>query len=399
MAEELTYALLTPYTISKSRTGGIVARILARTKCELITTRMFAPSKELVEEYAASITDEGGVKGEKREEVRHLIQDYIRQNFSPDPITGRKRRVMMLLFKGEDAVRQFHEEVIGHMTVLPQGESIRDTYADYVIDRSGHVTYFEPAVLACPSTQEVPNKLRIWTKYSDQDGGVLDGIIPWGNEGPIEKTLVLIKPDNFDNPTIRVGNIIDLFSKSGLRIIGTKVVRMSVDQALEFYGPVKTVFLKKMKNRVEDKIQKGLESQFEFKVPNDIVHKMVDELNPLHAEFEFNKIITFMTGLDPSLVIDPKERSKPGLKRCLALIYQGPHAISKIRDILGATDPNQAKPATVRKEFGSNVMVNTAHASDSVENALREMKIIGIADNDLKNKVESFYGNFVEAHL
>ncbi len=46
--------------------------------------------------------------------------------------------------------------------------------------------------------------------------------------------------------------------------------------------------------------------------------------------------------------------------------------------MLGPTDPTKAPWGTVRAEFGSDVMVNTAHASDSVENAQREMKIIGM---------------------
>ena len=47
MAVELSYVLLTPYSIRKSRTGGIVARLISRTGLELVAARMFAPSREL----------------------------------------------------------------------------------------------------------------------------------------------------------------------------------------------------------------------------------------------------------------------------------------------------------------------------------------------------------------
>jgi nucleoside diphosphate kinase len=60
------------------------------------------------------------------------------------------------------------------------------------------------------------------------------------------------------------------------------------------------------------------------------------------------------------------------------VVYEGIDAVRKIRDLLGATDPSKARPGSVRREFGTSIMVNAAHASDSVENARREMKIIEV---------------------
>jgi Nucleoside diphosphate kinase len=62
----------------------------------------------------------------------------------------------------------------------------------------------------------------------------------------IEKTLVLIKPDNFRFPNLRPGGVIEVFSRTGLSIIGFKVHQMSVAQAEEFYGPVLPVLEKKL---------------------------------------------------------------------------------------------------------------------------------------------------------
>ena len=67
----------------------------------------------------------------------------------------------------------------------------------------------------------------------------------------------------------------------------------------------------------------------------------------------------------------------------MILIYEGESAISKIRDVLGPTDPLQAPEGTVRREFGSNVMVNTAHASDSEESYQREKTIVKTEENSL----------------
>ena len=61
--------------------------------------------------------------------------------------------------------------------------------------------------------------------------------------------------------------------------------------------------------------------------------------------------------------------------------------------MLGPTDPSKAPPGSIRREFGSTIMVNAAHASDSVENARREMGIVRIGQENIFNKViEDFYG-------
>ena len=52
MAQQLAYVIITPYSLHKSRTGGILSRLITRTGCELVAARMFAPSEELVKKYA-----------------------------------------------------------------------------------------------------------------------------------------------------------------------------------------------------------------------------------------------------------------------------------------------------------------------------------------------------------
>jgi nucleoside diphosphate kinase len=60
--------------------------------------------------------------------------------------------------------------------------------------------------------------------------------------------------------------------------------------------------------------------------------------------------------------------------------------------VLGPTDPSKAPPGSIRREFGSSIMVNAAHASDAPENAVREMGIVNPADNNLRRVVEEFFG-------
>ena len=87
----------------------------------------------------------------------------------------------------------------------------------------------------------------------------------------------------------------------------------------------------------------------------------------------------------------PAAKLEPGLEKIVAVVYEGPDAVSKIRSVLGPTDPRKAPPGTIRRELGQDIMVNAAHASDSPENARREMKIIKLRGNNLKPLVEEFY--------
>jgi len=86
------------------------------------------------------------------------------------------------------------------------------------------------------------------------------------------------------------------------------------------------------------------------------------------------------------------EPDKKGNVKCMILVYEGENAVNKIRDVLGSTDPTKAAEGTVRKEFGSNVMVNTAHASDSQESYEREQRIVRINNNSLSVIIREHVG-------
>jgi len=74
MAEELSYVLVTPHSIRKSRTGGILARLISRTGLDLVAARMYAPSRELVENYAAGIvTDPEPVHRATQEQIKRYV--------------------------------------------------------------------------------------------------------------------------------------------------------------------------------------------------------------------------------------------------------------------------------------------------------------------------------------
>jgi nucleoside diphosphate kinase len=171
-----------------------------------------------------------------------------------------------------------------------------------------------------------------------------------------QRSLVLIKPDNFQFPGTRPGAVLDVFARTGLPLVAMKVHHMSVAEGMEFYGPVLDALTERFG------AEKGRE--------------------------HWENIVEFMSGGRPSAVPE-KDHAKPGTQKILALVFEGSDAIGKIRTVLGPTDPAKAPPGTIRKEFGTSIMVNAGHASDAPENAVREIAIVSVADNSLKGFVES----------
>ena len=389
MSQELAYVIITPYSLHKSRTGGILSRLITRTGLELVAARMFAPSSELVQEYSEAIISANDPQDRR---IQGLIHQYILTNLAPDPKTGRRRRLMMLMFKGEGAVRKIRS-VIGNISAERRGgETIRDTYGDLVIDEHDQVKYFEPAVLAAPNVEEAAMKAKLWARYSDADGGIVENTLTYPAGEIPQRTLVLIKPDNFRFPTGRPGNVIDFFSRTGLYIVGIKVHQMSVAEAAEFYGPVKDVLRTRLKDMVAAKAKAAIEKEMNFKIPPAEEKQLGDILGPVFGDNQFDNIVRFMAGRSPSEV-NAQEMTEPGTEKCIALVYEGHEAVRKIRDVLGPTDPSKAPPGSIRREFGQTIMVNAAHASDSEESATRELGIIRVGENNFRQVVEQFYGS------
>lgn len=122
-----------------------------------------------------------------------------------------------------------------------------------------------------------------------------------------ERTLSIIKPDAVGKN--HIGDIIARFEKNGLKVVGMKMKQLSLKDAEGFYA----------------------------------VHK---------ARPFFKDLVSFMiTG--PVLI----------------MILEGDNAISKNRDIMGATDPKKATPGTIRADFAQSIDENAVHGSDAKETA------------------------------
>ena len=385
MAKELAFVLINPYTVSKSRTGGVIARYISRTGLDLVAARMFAPNEKLAASFAAQIR--GDLEIDPL--IRPLLADYVEREYGPEPATGHRRRVMMLLFEGENAI-QLVKDVTGPIRPTNSGESVRDTFGDYILDPAGAVKYLEPAVFIGPNAHAVGETLKLWAKYSVECGGLVDTAGDVAQGATLEEALVILKPDNFRFASARPGLIIDIFSRSGLRIVGAKIHRMTVAEAEEFYGPVRDVLREKLKGKVAERAAKAVAAELGMEISEDVKGALGDLLGPRFGDNQFYQIVQFMTGRWGEGLVE-EEKAKPGTLRCLLLVYAGPNAISRIRSILGPTDPSKALPGSVRREFGQDIMVNAAHASDSVENAKREMRITKVGDETIRPWVEAYY--------
>ena len=127
----------------------------------------------------------------------------------------------------------------------------------------------------------------------------------------VERTLSILKPDATRRNL--TGAINKKFEEAGLRIVAQKRLQLSKDQAEAFYA----------------------------------VHK--------ERPF-FNDLCTFMTS-GPVVV----------------QVLEGDNAVQRNRDIMGATNPANAEPGTIRKEFAESIEANSVHGSDSLENAQKEI--------------------------
>jgi nucleoside diphosphate kinase len=330
MADTISYALITPSALRKGRTGGILGRLISRSGLQLETGRIFALSQATLSALAETLSGQSKTAA------------YLKS-------LPAGAHSLVAVLKGEEAASKVASIVGGDASMGGRGETIRDTYGD-LVEEGGKTVYFEPGVIAPANASEAAAGLKVLAAASDAEGGILDASADFS--GPTEKTLVLIKPDNFAFPSTRPGGVIDLFARTGLALVGFKPFHLSVAQGEEFYGPV-----------------------LDF-----LVAKLPD------GRAQWESIVAFMSGKRPS-ECTPEEKVAPGSQPCVALIYQGPDAVSKIRTALGPTNPSQAPHGTIRKEFGTTIMINGAHASDSVENVARETAIIRIDENDFKTKV------------
>ncbi|MBF8302000.1 MAG: Nucleoside-diphosphate kinase [Candidatus Dadabacteria bacterium] len=128
----------------------------------------------------------------------------------------------------------------------------------------------------------------------------------------MERTLSIVKPDGVTKNLI--GEVLGRFEKKGLKIIALKMVKLSKAEAEGFYA-----------------IHRG---------------------KPF-----FTSLTEFMS-------------SGP----CVPMVIEGKDAISRVREIMGATDPAKAAMGTIRKDFALNIERNIAHGSDSPESASFEIK-------------------------
>jgi nucleoside-diphosphate kinase len=135
-----------------------------------------------------------------------------------------------------------------------------------------------------------------------------------------ERTLVLVKPDGMARGL--VGELVGRFERKGLRLAGLKLVRMDEAMANKHYAA-----------HVGKPFFKGL--------------------------------VEYITALP-----------------IVAMVWEGPNAITSVRQAMGATDPSKAQPGTIRGDFALDISNNLVHGSDGPESATKEISLF-FNDNEL----------------
>jgi hypothetical protein len=163
--------------------------------------------------------------------------------------------------------------------------------------------------------------LKLWAKYSVECGGIVDAAGDVAQGAALEEALVILKPDNFRFASARPGLIIDIFSRSGLRIVGAKIHRMTVAEAEEFYGPVRDVLREKLKGMVAERAAKAVAAELGMEIPKGqgaarrnaraaLRRQPVLPDRPVH-----DRALGRGTG--------GRREGKPGTVHCLLLVYAG----------------------------------------------------------------------------
>lgn len=427
MTHEVSFVITTPRTLEKSRMGGILARLLSRPNLELIAAAIITPDRETAGAYADSIMKHAGSYPPGDAE---LLADYVRIHFAPRE--NRPRRAAVFLFQGENIAGRLSEETGAPNSRTPNsrtpGTTIRDTYADLVRSENGELTYFEPGILTPRSASEARDALGIFADFmagrdnlvepdfasssasaSAPDSASASALGPDSASSSAsasapdsasnstsnsasasaQRTLVILKPDNWRRSSVRPGALIDMLSRTGLRIAGMKVHYMSVSQALEFYGEVKTALEKKLAPSAAGRAASILENEFGMSFSREVRGALEAGIGRAYAHHQFGDIVEFMTGRRPEEV-SPGEADHPGSAQTMILVYEGENAVEKIRRVLGPTNPEDAPGGTVRADFGRDIMVNAAHASDSPESARREFGIVKVHENDFPALVHRY---------
>lgn len=384
MAKEISYVFINPCSILKSRTGGILSRLMGRTGLDLVEACLFAPDRELAEAYARDLREHGDDDGA----CRDILSDYVLRAYVPGP-GGERRRVILLLFEGEDAVGKVYEATGPLRPGTESGETVRDTYGDLIMDSSGSIVYVEPAVLVAHNRESVKRTVRLWASSSRSDSGLLSHIHREPAEPGLQRTLVLIKCDTLRFPGSRPGQIIDLLSRSGLRITGIKVHYMSCAQALAFYQPLRETPGSEMKAGLARDLQLAVSERLGIDLPHELLAEFSEKIAPVYCEQKFQQLVGSVTGVRPDQC-GSDEWDQPGKEKSLALVYEGSGAVEKIHAILGPKDFALAGPGTVSRELGAGMMLYAAHASESPESAEREISIIGFRPYAPSERIEKY---------
>ncbi len=165
---------------------------------------------------------------------------------------------------------------------------------------------------------------------------------------------------------------------------------MSVAEAEEFYGPVRDVLKKALAGTIGERAQghSQLRAEYSRHARDAAADWPVARADRGRAAVQQHR--QFMTGHVPAKPRARRERSR-ARKSASSLYMRGSMPCAKSARSSGRPIPPRRLPDRSGANSASTIMVNAAHASDSTDNARREMGIVKIRENNFKSLIESFY--------
>jgi nucleoside-diphosphate kinase len=139
-----------------------------------------------------------------------------------------------------------------------------------------------------------------------------------------QRTLTIIKPECVENN--HIGDVIQRIEQADFSIVAMRMVRLQLQEAQQFY----------------------------------LVHKE----RPFYQE-----LVEYMSS-----------------GKVVAMVLEKENCVEAFRNFIGATNPEEATPGTIRRDFGTNIQNNCIHASDSTENAVKEIDFFFTAKDIIMNQ-------------
>jgi nucleoside-diphosphate kinase len=290
---------------------GKIIDILLRTGLDIVGMKMIVPDKIFIKDYCRIVKSK-------------LSRNYVSSSYP-------NKRILAIALQGENAV-----EKIKYITGRERkqmnkeywhGTTIRGIYFGGSRIISLFFKVYENVVQIADTKQESERLIKLTWKKHKMNGYSIKHLKGHEMRPNEERTLIMLKPATVEYRL--AGKVIDDLSKSGLYIVGANIVRPTLEQLKQHYiGLIQS---------------KGMAT--------------------------YKEVIEHFAGIEKGKKVKDT--------KFIQLVYRGPSGeVTKvIREIIGATKPENAGIGTIRRSFGKDITENVVHASATPEDTEKELAI------------------------